>query len=107
MSDLRTYLRDIDDHELVVTALEAYLCIWAECLEKTMLRRAVAREIREVIRDLADRKKRLRDQDFLCVARRSDRTEAELKDYEEGKRTLGPIFIHRDNPGGVPPRRTR
>lgn len=82
MTDLRTFLRDIDDDELVLTALEAYMCIWQDALteayyEYDCRRRSeklstggcvavydTAGEIHEVLRDLAERKRRLRDREF-------------------------------------------
>ncbi len=65
MSGLRTFLRDIDDHELVVTALESYLCTWQQVLTLSEHNlKAVVEEIRYVIQDLAERKKRLRDAEF-------------------------------------------
>jgi len=72
MSGLRTFLRDIDDDELVVKILESYLCTWEHVLglheENT---NAVIEEIQFVIQDLAERKKRLRDVEFE-VNKRSD-----------------------------------
>jgi len=74
MSDRRILLRDINDDELVLKCLEAYLCIWGEALDRAhhpdeevhskLNVQHIATEIRGVIRDLADRKKRLRNLEY-------------------------------------------
>ena len=88
-SDLRTFLRDIDNHELVVTALEAYLVTWEQMLRRAAMTKSgqtrnvcradVLRQIEYVIQDLAERKKRLRDTDFGLPA---DASRARLSDVE-------------------------
>jgi len=77
MSELRTYLGHMDDDELCLTALEAYICHWQQLLVSGVLHgyygdalitvpvaRDIAQEMGSVMHDLADRKKRLRDVDF-------------------------------------------
>lgn len=76
MSDRRVFLRDIDDDELVVKVLEAYICTWGKALasdqrsEREYDERSarnlphVLEEMAQVIHDLADRKKRLRDSEY-------------------------------------------
>jgi len=71
----RIFLRDIDSDELLVNALTSYCMLWAEGLQNWSQDPTdydypydLKREIYVVIKDLGDRKKRLRDAEFLSPA---------------------------------------
>jgi len=74
--DTRVFLRDIDTDELLAKALACYVCLWEEGLgiwlegapiahDEGLLLHAMKREMLEVIKDLADRQRRLLDSQLL------------------------------------------
>jgi len=79
------FLRDIDSDELVVKCLEAYLWTWAKALQydiqqqKELNLPGVFKEINYVVKDLGDRKKRMRDRDFSVTVHPRERSHRHKK----------------------------